>query len=124
MTPGRWLILGLGIVGIAWSAPLIRLADPAPVLAIAALRLTFASPAMVGFVALRRGVGDLRETTRRDRVALVLAAGALALHFALWVAALQRTSVVTGVVLVTMQPIFVGVGAWIFLREPPSREAP
>lgn len=121
MTPGRWLILGLGIVGIAWSAPLIRLADPAPVLAIAALRLTVASPAMVGYVAWRGGVGDLRQTTRRDRVALVLAALALAVHFVLWVAALQRTSVVTGVVLVTMQPIFVGLGAWIFLREPPTR---
>lgn len=121
MTPGRWLILGLGIVGIAWSAPLIRLADPAPVLAIAALRIAFASPAMVGYVSLRGGVGDLRETTRRDRIALVLAAVALAVHFVLWVAALQRTSVVTGVVLVTMQPIFVGLGAWIFLREPPSR---
>jgi len=120
VTPGRWLILGLGIVGIAWSAPLIRLADPAPVLAIAALRLAIASPAMIGYASLN-GVGDLREATRRDRVALVLAAAALAVHFVLWVAALQRTSVVTGVVLVTMQPIFVGLGAWIFLREPPTR---
>lgn len=121
MTPGRWFVLGLGIVGIAWSAPLIRLADPAPVLAIAALRLTFASPAMIGYVSLQGGVGDLRNTTRRDRIALVLAALALAVHFVLWVAALQRTSVVTGVVLVTMQPIFVGLGAWLFLREPPTR---
>ncbi len=121
MTPGRWFVLGLGIVGIAWSAPLIRLADPAPVLAIAALRLTVASPAMIGYVAFQGGVGDLRNTTRRDRIALVLAALALAVHFVLWVAALQRTSVVTGVVLVTMQPIFVGLGAWLFLREPPTR---
>jgi drug/metabolite transporter (DMT)-like permease len=121
MTPGRWFILGLGIIGIAWSAPLIRLADPAPVLAIAALRLTVASPAMIGYVAWRGGVGQLRDTTRRERLALVLAALALAVHFVLWVAALQRTSVVTGVVLVTMQPIFVGLGAWIFLREPPTR---
>ena len=121
LTPGRWFILGLGIIGISWSAPLIRLADPAPVLAIAALRLTVASPAMIGYVWWQGGVGDLRQTSRRDRIALVLAAAALALHFALWVAALQRTSVVTGVVLVTMQPIFVGLGAWIFLREPPTR---
>jgi drug/metabolite transporter (DMT)-like permease len=120
MTVGRWLILALGIVGIAWSAPLIRLADPAPVLAIASLRLAFASPAMIGYAAVR-GVGDLRDTTRHDRAMLLLAGLALAVHFALWIAALQRTSVVTGVVLVTMQPIFVGLGAWVFLREPPTR---
>ncbi|MDA0351084.1 MAG: DMT family transporter [Chloroflexi bacterium] len=120
MTAGRWFILGLGIIGISWSAPLIRLADPAPVLAIAALRLVFASPAMLAYASVR-GVGDLRESRRGERIALVLSALALALHFALWIAALQRTSVVTGVVLVTMQPIFVGLGAWIVLRERPTR---
>ena len=120
MTLGRWLILAAGIVGISWSAPLIRLADPAPVLAIAALRLVFAAPVMVVY-ASAAGVGDLREASRRDRLALVLAALALALHFALWIAALQRTSVLTGVVLVTMQPVFVGLGAWIFLHERPTR---
>ena len=120
MTTWRWLILGAGIVGISWSAPLIRLADPAPVLAIAALRLVFASPAMVAYASVR-GVGDLGRASRRDWFALVLAGLALAAHFALWIAALQRTSVVTGVVLVTMQPIFVGLGAWVILRERPTR---
>lgn len=120
MTLWRWLILGAGIIGISWSAPLIRLADPAPVLAIAALRLAVASPAMVAYASIS-GVDDLRDTNRSDRIALVLAALALAAHFALWIAALQRTSIVTGVVLVTMQPIFVGLGAWIFLRERPTR---
>ena len=120
MTLWRWLILGAGIVGISWSAPLIRLADPAPVLTIAALRLAVASPAMVVYASVS-GVDDLRDTNRSDRVALVLAALALTAHFALWIAALQRTSIVTGVVLVTMQPIFVGLGAWIFLHERPTR---
>jgi drug/metabolite transporter (DMT)-like permease len=120
VTVWRWLILGAGIVGISWSAPLIRLADPAPVLVIAALRLVFASPAMVAYASVR-GVGDLGRASRRDWLALVLAGLALAAHFALWIAALQRTSVVTGVVLVTMQPIFVGLGAWVILRERPTR---
>ena len=120
MTLWRWLILGAGIIGISWSAPLIRLADPAPVLAIAALRLAVASPAMVAYASIS-GVDDLRDTNRSDRIALVLAALALAARIALWIAALQRTSIVTGVVLVTMQPIFVGLGAWIFLRERPTR---
>jgi drug/metabolite transporter (DMT)-like permease len=120
VTIGRWLVLVAGIVGISWAAPLTKLADPAPVLTIAALRLAIASPPMIGYAALR-GVDDLRSARAGDRWALVLAAVALAAHFFFWIAALQRTSVITGVVLVTMQPVFVGIGAWLFLRERPSR---
>jgi drug/metabolite transporter (DMT)-like permease len=87
---------------------------------IAALRLAIASPPMIGYAALR-GVDDLRSARAGDRWTLVLAAVALAAHFVFWIAALQRTSVITGVVLVTMQPVFVGIGAWLFLRERPSR---
>jgi len=120
VTIGRWLVLVAGIVGISWAAPLTKLADPAPVLTIAALRLAIASPPMIGYAALR-GVDDLRSARAGDRWTLVLAAVALAAHFVFWIAALQRTSVITGVVLVTMQPVFVGIGAWLFLRERPSR---
>lgn len=120
MTPWRWSVLVAGIIAISWSAPLIRLAEPAPVLVIAALRLSFAAPPMLA-VASIRGVDDLWHSRRNDRFAMALAAFALAGHFIFWIAALQRTSIITGVVLVTMQPIFVGVGAWIVLRERPSR---
>jgi len=120
VTPWRWFVLAVGIVAISWSAPLIRLAEPAPVLVIAALRLSFAAPPMLA-VASIRGVDDLRHSRRDDLFAMALAAFALAGHFIFWIAALQRTSIITGVVLVTLQPIFVGIGAWIVLRERPSR---
>jgi drug/metabolite transporter (DMT)-like permease len=120
VTPWRWFVLAAGIVAISWSAPLIRLAEPAPVLVIAALRLSFAAPPMLA-VASIRGIDDLRHSRRDDLFAMALAASALAGHFIFWIAALQRTSIITGVVLVTMQPIFVGIGAWIVLRERPSR---
>jgi len=41
VTTWRWLVLAAGIVAISWAAPLVRLAEPAPVLVIAALRLGF-----------------------------------------------------------------------------------
>jgi len=116
------LVLVLGVVGVAWAAPLIRLAldQGAPALAIAAIRLSIAAPVMVG-VAAASGTGDLRTLDRRQALVLVGSGLALAAHFALWVAALERTSIATGVVLVTAQPIFVSIGAWLFLREPPTR---
>jgi drug/metabolite transporter (DMT)-like permease len=120
VTPWRWFVLVAGIVAISWAAPLVRLADPAPVLLIAALRLGFAAPPML-LVASVRGTGDLRHARRGEMAAMALAALVLAGHFVFWIAALQRTSIITGVVLVTMQPIFVGTGAWVVLRERPSR---
>ncbi len=116
------LVLVIGVVGVAWAAPLIRLAldEGAPALAIAAIRLSIAAPVMMG-VAVASGTGDLRSLDRRQAALLVASGLALAAHFALWVAALERTSIAAGAVLVTAQPIFVSLGAWMFLREPPTR---
>src|SRR5690606_27998737 len=88
---------------------------------IAALRLGIAAPVALGTaVALRRE--ELRTVTRGEALLLLVAGIVLALHFAAWVAALQRTSVVAGVVLVTTQPLFVGLAAWPLLGERPSRQ--
>ncbi len=116
------LVLFLGVVGVSWAAPLIRLAldEGAPALAIAAVRLSIAAPVMVG-VAAASGTGDLRALRRGQAGLLVLSGVALAAHFALWVASLERTSIAASVVLVTAQPIFVSLGAWVFLRERPTR---
>ena len=115
-------VLALGVFAVAWAAPLIRLAleAGAPALAIAALRLLFSAPVMVG-AAATSGMGDLRGLPRRHWLSLLLSGAVLALHFGVWVASLERTSITASVVLVTTQPIFVGLGAWLFLREPPTK---
>ncbi|MDA0301161.1 MAG: DMT family transporter [Chloroflexi bacterium] len=121
MTARHLLVLVTGVIAISWAAPLIRLAEPAPALAIAALRLVIAAPPMVG-IALWRGERDLGRIEARDRWLLALSAVALAAHFAFWVVSVQRTSILASVVLVTMQPLFVAIGAWLFLQERPTRE--
>ena len=120
MTRAQWAALAIGVLAVGWAAPLIRLAE-APAIVIAALRLSIAAPVALGAaVALRRY--ELRAITGREAALLLLAGIVLALHFAAWVAALQRTSVVAGVVLVTTQPLFVGLAAWPLLGERPSRQ--
>ena len=49
---------------------------------------------------------------------LILSGILLAFHFAFWIASLKYTSVASSVVLVTTNPIFVGIGAFFFFKEP------
>ena len=119
MTARHLLVLLAGVVAVSWAAPLVRLAGDVPSLTIAALRLSIAAPVM-GAVAAGTRRDELRRITRRDLALLVLAGLVLAGHFAFWIASIQRTSVVASVVLVTMNPVFVSLGAWAWLHERPS----
>lgn len=60
--------------------------------------------------------------TRREIGMAILAGCALGLHFATWFESLSWTSVAASVTLVQAQPIFVGLGAWLILRERVSRK--
>lgn len=110
-------ILALGIIAISFGAILIRLTHGVPVLTIAAWRLGIAA-------ALLLPVG-LRSQYRQGvavRDWLIGAASGvfLAFHFLFWISSLEKTSVASAVVLVDTSPIFVGIGAALFLHERPS----
>ena len=107
------LVLFLGVAAVSSAAVLIREAD-APALVIAAYRLGLAAlPA--GALALAAG----RHGTSRNGLWFwpLLAGAFLALHFGFWIASLQQTSVITSVVLVTTNPLFVGLASPLVLRE-------
>jgi len=111
--PSAQLVLFIGVAAVSSAAVLIREAD-APALVIAAYRL--------GLAALPTGA--LALATGRDRafrgglwVWPLLAGAFLALHFGFWIASLQQTSVITSVVLVTTNPLFVGLASPLVLRE-------
>jgi drug/metabolite transporter (DMT)-like permease len=115
------LSLGLGIIAISTAAVFIRMAqsEGVPSLSIAAWRLIFASMVLLPYAwATRRD--EIRDLSRREIGLLITAGVFLGLHFACWIASLGLTSVASSVVLVSMGPVFVGLGSWIFLRERPS----
>jgi drug/metabolite transporter (DMT)-like permease len=63
---------------------------------------------------------EIRSLSRQE-VGLMAASGVfLAFHFATWISSLAYTSVASSVVLVSMGPLFVGLGSWLFLRERPG----
>jgi len=59
----------------------------------------------------------LRDATPADRRALVLSGLCLGLHFALWITSLRHTSVASSVLLVSTNPLWVGLGGWLVLGE-------
>ncbi|MDA1000441.1 MAG: DMT family transporter [bacterium] len=113
-------ILLIGVVVLGGSAILIRLAGEAPPMAIAAYRMLGGAGLLLGFTA--RGIGPAwRGLSRRERALWLASAFALAFHFSFWIESLRHTSVASSVILVTMNPIFAGLGGFFLLGE---REAP
>jgi drug/metabolite transporter (DMT)-like permease len=106
-------VLAIGVVAVSCAAVLIREAD-APALVIAAYRLGLAA-VPTGTLAL--ATGRYRSSPGGLLVWPLLAGTFLALHFGFWIASVQHTSVTTSVVLVTTNPLFVGLASPFVLRE-------
>lgn len=111
-----FLYLAVGVFAISWAAPLIRLCE-APPLAIATYRMGFSALLLLP-LALKDCVRELKP---QGVLTLFLPGAFLGLHFALWVSSLSYTSVASSVILVTTNPIFVGVLSFFLLRERMTR---
>lgn len=113
------LALGLAVAAVSWAGPLIRFSH-APALAIAAWRLVFSVACIAVVVAVVGGLGEWRRLSRRDLGFAVGAGVMLAAHFWSWIASLEYTTVASSVVLVSTQPIFVGILSATLLGERPT----
>lgn len=110
------LVLTVGMLSISSSAIMVRLCDDAPAAMIAAARVFIASAILVPWLAGTRGSGFLR-VPRRLTGYILLGGAMLAAHFYFWMSSLTHTSVMSSVVIVTTNPIFVGIGSYFFFRE-------
>ena len=111
----RWPILFAGIIAISTASVLIRLAE-APALVVGAWRLSLAALLLSPWAwpRLRRERAGL---TRRDLLLLGLAGVLLAVHFGTWITSLSLTTVASSVILVTTNPIYVGLVSHFLLGE-------
>jgi drug/metabolite transporter (DMT)-like permease len=117
-----YLVLAVGILAVSSSAFLITFArqEGMPAFAIAALRLSMASLVLAPF-AWVRARAELQRLDPRD-LALALASGVfLGFHFAFWISSLDYTSVMSSIVLVSTNPLFVALASLIILHEPLRR---
>lgn len=108
-------LLVLGVVAVSFAAILIRVAA-APALALAFWRSFGGSMALLPFAAR----ADVRPGPVERRT-LMVSGMFLAVHFALFIGAFSYTSVASAVVFTTTAPLWVGLGSWLFLGEPPTR---
>ncbi len=116
-----YLAVLAGVFAVSFSSLFVRLST-APSLMIATYRLLFTFLLLAPFTLLRHW-GDLRDLNWRLRGLSALSGLFLALHFATWFISLRYTSLASSVVLVTIQPVFVVIGSWLFFRERISRMA-
>lgn len=118
-----FLSLGVGILAASFASIFIRMAQAAgmPSLVIAAWRLIFASMILLPYAWFTRR-DEIRSLSGAEWRLLSAAGLCLSLHFATWITSLAYTSVASAVVLVSMGPVFVGLGSWLFLHERPGRK--
>jgi drug/metabolite transporter (DMT)-like permease len=115
---GRWA-LPLAILAVSTGAPFARWADPAPSIAIAALRVSMA--AVLLLAAGWREVGELKRLGGRERRLIVLSGVLLGVHFGSWIASLSFTSTAASVALVCTNPIFAALFGSMFLGDRVTR---
>jgi drug/metabolite transporter (DMT)-like permease len=112
--PGRLAFpaVAVGVLAVSAAAIFIRLAD-APAVAVAFWRCALGAALLVPPALVRR------ERFPRGRTLYVgLASGvALGAHFGFWISSLDYTSVAASVVLVSTQPVFVAILAYLLFGE-------
>jgi drug/metabolite transporter (DMT)-like permease len=113
---GRLWILPVAVIAVSFGAILVRAADEAPPLSIAAWRLTVAALLFAPFALRGRGLASI---PRRTLLLCAISGAFLAAHFVLWISSLSHTSVASSVVLVSTNPIFVAIGSALVLKERP-----
>ncbi len=116
-----WLCLGTGVLAISCAATFVRLAlgQGMPVTAIASWRLIFTSILLWPY-AFATHRAEMRTVSRQEAKLLVASGVLMGLHFLGWIGSLHYTSVASSVVLVSMGPVFIVLGSWLFLREQPT----
>jgi len=120
-----WFALLTGVAVVSTAALLIRwaLQAGAAPMEIAAARLCLAALVMWPIAIWMTGLHAVKTLTGQLDRSLVkwttIAGVSLAAHFALWISSLDYTSVASSVALVTTNPIWVALAAWLWLGEKP-----
>ncbi len=108
-------ILLAGIIAISLGSILIRLTDDVHPIMIATYRLLFSSLILIPIFKIKKL--SFAGFSKREWFLCTLSGIFLALHFITWISSLQYTSVANSVVLVTMNPVFVGIFSYLLLKE-------
>ncbi len=117
----------MSLIGISFSAPLGALAiksGAAPII-VGMYRMLFSIPitALIWFVSSqkKKEVNEVGVTKKHNLINL-LSGVFLAFHFTCWYYALGNTTVFSAAALVSLQPIFAMIGAYLVYKTIPSKK--
>ena len=107
-----------GAAGIAFAPIFVKISEVGPV-ATAFWRVLLALPILWAWMEIegRRSGKPGRPSGLRDLLVLFASGLFLGSTFALWHLSLELTSVATSTLLVNLAPVFVALGAWLFLGQ-------
>lgn len=120
MTPHRnppippLIPLIVGMIAISFAPILVRLSD-AEVSVQAMYRMLFTVLLMLPFS--RKQLKSAGSISGKDWALLVLAGVFLALHFLMWMASLDYTSIASSTIILALEPVFVMVGAYFLFKD-------
>lgn len=112
---GVYALIAVGVLAVSTSAVLVKLSDAPPV-ALAFWRVALAWLALAPIVIIRERK-TLQAMAGRDVMWALLSGAFLAAHYGVWFLSLTLTSVASSTVLVTTQPIWVLLIAYVLWRE-------
>ncbi|MFC3886750.1 DMT family transporter [Bacillus songklensis] len=105
----------IGVISVSTSAVLVKLST-APVGVIAFYRLFFSSLFLAPLF-FHKHTKAVKRFSKKEWNYSIMAGVFLAFHFILWFESLRYTSVASSVVIVTLQPLFSFVGAYLLFKE-------
>lgn len=111
-------VIIIGVISISFAGPVTSIISM-PAVSIALIRLTFSFLILSPFFI--RSIIRHRMPNVKLYKSTFIASIFLALHFVFWVSSLKYTSVTSSVVLVTTNPLFVGLFSLILLKEKPNK---
>lgn len=107
-------VLACGLVAISLSAIFIEWSN-APASIIGMYRLLMATALILPLAWRERS--QLAHISRKDAAWLGVSGICLGLHFLFWIQSLKETSVASSLIILALEPLFVMVGEWLFLRS-------
>ncbi|TJY43926.1 DMT family transporter [Cohnella pontilimi] len=111
----------VGMIAISFAPILVRYSD-APVSVQGMYRMLFTVILVLPF-GMKQQLRTLGAIKLKDWMLLGLAGFFLALHFLLWMASLDYTSIASSTIILALEPVFVMIGAFFIFKDRTSRTA-
>ncbi|MGZ4111146.1 MAG: DMT family transporter [Tumebacillaceae bacterium] len=110
------LFMLVGVLAVSFSAILIKWSS-APAAILGLYRLLFTFLLLGPFLLTKSARTEIKALSLRAWMYIALSGICLGFHFILWIGSLKYTTVASSTILITLQPIFVMVIAYLTLKE-------